>query len=154
VAIEDRTGQKKNHGAAIDFHAGQKKSYGAALDGSCQPKEKSRHGNWVLRRPLGKSRHSNRWIVLASWKITAQQSVDCAGHLKIFGGGLATISKGRDGLRKRQIWRSTRKNYDLGLCYSKDFQPCDNWESRMAVKRAAAVLRLVNPKRKFMRLRE
>ena len=29
---------------------------------------------------------------------------------------------------------------DLGLCYSKDLQPCDNWESRMAVKRAAALL--------------
>ncbi len=29
---------------------------------------------------------------------------------------------------------------DLGLCYSKDLQPCDNWESQMAVKRAAALL--------------
>jgi hypothetical protein len=30
---------------------------------------------------------------------------------------------------------------DLDLCYSKDLQPCDNWESPMAVKRAAALLR-------------
>ena len=29
---------------------------------------------------------------------------------------------------------------DLGLYYSQDLQPCDNWESRMAVKRAAALL--------------
>jgi hypothetical protein len=30
-------------------------------------------------------------------------------------------------------------NYDLGLCYLKDLQPCDDWESQMAVKRAAAL---------------
>ncbi len=43
-------------------------------------------------------------------------------------------------LRKKEIGR----NYELGLCYSKDLQPCDNWESQMAVKRAAALLN--NPK--------
>jgi hypothetical protein len=73
-----------------------------------------------------------------------------AGLLRICGGGLATINKGRDGLRKRRIriehgaplkGKASGKINDLGLCYSKDLQPCDNWESRMAVKRAAALLR-------------
>ncbi len=40
-------------------------------------------------------------------------------------------------LRKKEIGR----NYDLGLCYSKDLQSCDNWESQIAVKRAADLLR-------------
>ncbi len=102
VAIEDRAGQKKNRSVAINFHAGQKKSYSAAINAR-RPKEKLQRGNRVSRRPLGKSRHGNRWIAPASWKITARQSVDRAGHLKICGGGLATISKGGDGLRK---WRT------------------------------------------------
>ncbi len=68
-----------------------------------RPLEKLRHGNRVLCRPLGKSWHGNWWIAPASWKIVARQLADCTGHLKIRGGGLATISKDGDGLRKRGI---------------------------------------------------
>ena len=64
------------------------------------------------------------------------------------GGDLTTISKGGDGLRKLQIQiehaaplkeKSEGGLNDLALCYSKDLQPCDNWESRMVVKRAAVL---------------
>jgi hypothetical protein len=89
AAIEDRAGQLTNCGTAIDFHAGQKKNRGAAING--------------LRRPKEKLQRGNRGIGLAYWKIAARQSVDCASHLKICGGGLATISKGGEGLRKGQI---------------------------------------------------
>jgi hypothetical protein len=83
--------------------AGLLENRGTAIGGLRQPLENFWHGNQVSRRPLGKSRHGNRWIAPASWKIAAWQLVDCACHLKICGGGLATISKGRYGLRKRQI---------------------------------------------------
>ncbi len=43
-------------------------------------------------------------------------------------------------LRKRRI----RKINELGLCYLQDLQHCDNWESQMAVKRVAALLRINN----------
>jgi hypothetical protein len=83
--------------------AGLLENCGTAICGSRQPLENLRHGNRVSRRPLGKSRHGNQWIAPAYWKIAARQLVDRAGHLKFCGGGLATISKGRDGLRKQRI---------------------------------------------------
>ena len=98
-----------------------------ANGGSRRPKEKSRRGNRVSRRPTEtwrrgnqrsrrpeeKVRPGNRQITPAKEKIAARQSritpassKIAAGHrtglLKIRG-GLATISKGGDGLRKQRI---------------------------------------------------
>jgi hypothetical protein len=63
--------------------AGQKKHSSAAIGDNAGLKKNARHGNRVSRRPLGKSRHGNRWIAPASWKIASRQLVDRASHLKI-----------------------------------------------------------------------
>jgi hypothetical protein len=111
AAIKWQTGdpadQKKNRGAVIEYRAGQQKHGGAAIRDRAGLKIKCGPAIDRSRRPKEKFAARQSRITPASSKIAAGHRT---GLLKICS-GLATISKGGDGRRRRPHNNQLRRGW-------------------------------------------